>query len=277
MSATRFALATAQQEASLHMDADGAFGDIGNSAARPCSKGDARHGMARRAHFPPSTGVGLATSRPNERRPTGHNPSGIVSRYSASVHRTMKRMATVAAASLLAAFGITPAMAGVASAKGGYGLVTFDGVGPLSGGIQPVQFDGSIPSDLRAFAGKPDSVSVLSGISVNNQAAEELWTYTFPSGGRTYYTFVWSDSVGDWLLEGFQTTLQRFRTIHGTKVGISFAQAERREHVPWFNGCHTGFEHVRRNPLALVEIATDPNKTHVTGLAAYGPTPPVIC
>jgi hypothetical protein len=134
-----------------------------------------------------------------------------------------KILITASAALVLAAL---PA---AASAKGGYGVVTPFFVGPLT-------MNGSTASDVQGFAGRPDRVTYQSGPAFNNAGVWKTFIYRFPSHGLTEYTFNQFPD-GTWYLEQFYSTLQRFRTPGGTKVGMSRGQAQSREHLAYSGGC----------------------------------------
>ncbi len=150
-----------------------------------------------------------------------------------------------------------------ALAKGGYGLVTLNGVGPLS-------FDNSTDVDVRAWAGRPDKVQ-WSTDGFNDGMLWRTFIYRFPRGGVVEYSFYLYPGEG-WYFEEFHTTLERFRTRRGTRVGMSYTQARRREGVPESGGCiGGGFWHHEANAGLLV--ATDNARTRVIFLDAQGPEP----
>ncbi len=142
----------------------------------------------------------------------------------------------------------------VANAKGGYGVVTPFQVGPLV-------MDGSTDADVRAFAGGPDRVTYCYGFACNYGGVWKTFIYRFPNHGLTEYTFNEQDA---WYLEQFYTTLQRFRTPHGTKAGMSVREAERREHLRYNGGC---------GGLGLFRSVTDGSGAQFTSLVGfnYGP------
>lgn len=159
--------------------------------------------------------------------------------------------------------------------SGGYGLVTTSGVGPRVNGSQVLQFATDDQSDVRAFAGSPTHTSFLRGPSVNFQAPEEVWTYRRRVGGSTSYTFVWGSD--GWSLEGFYTTSRKFSTPGGTRVGMSFTEAARREGVRPARGCLTGLWHRSAHPRGALGVDINAISKKVAALSAYGPHPPVIC
>lgn len=171
--------------------------------------------------------------------------------------------------------GQSPSASSSRAHRGGYGLVTLDGIGPRSHGSQALTFDESKPPALRAFAGRASRVIVSRGAAVNFQAAEQLWIYAFPRQGRVFCTFVWSKEADAWLLEGFGTTLERFHTARGSKVGMSLANARRREHLRLVIGCLGGLWRYRKHPPALLILSI--NGIRVQSIEAYGPNPPVVC
>jgi hypothetical protein len=163
---------------------------------------------------------------------------------------------TLLVTGLVLVCGVSPAFA-----KGGQGLVTAYHVGPLD-------IDTSSPPDVRGFAGPPDSTSFF-----NNGAGTEfmIFEYRFPFNGFTAYTFA-GDGSGGWTLEQFQTTLQRFRTAHGTRVGMSVREAERREHLPFRSGCYSGL--IRRWQGGQFNLILESSLSRVGSLYAQGPNPP---
>jgi hypothetical protein len=153
---------------------------------------------------------------------------------------------------------------------GGYGTVTTFGVGPLS-------FDYSGPSDVTAFAGKPDKVTYSDQYGVPTGAGNAEWAlteYHFPSHGYTAYDFWWDGS--EWRLEEFDTTLQRFHTVRGTRVGMNYAEAKRREGRPWSGRCYSGIshEHKRDGSYYSLVVGVERGK-RVYALYGFGPHPPL--
>lgn len=160
---------------------------------------------------------------------------------------------------------ITP----VAAARGGSGTVSVDGVGPLL-------FDISSPSDLRDFAGRPDRVTFWDqngAPTISANASWEIWQYHYPNHGYTWYSFNWDGS--EWVLEEFDTTLERFHTARGTRVGMSYAEARRCEHRTFSGGCiDAGLWHIRRQNGQLYSLVVGVNPGQpVHALHSFGPSP----
>jgi hypothetical protein len=179
----------------------------------------------------------------------------------------MKKLGAV-----LAALAATLVIAPAASAGwGGGGTVTAFGVGPL-------EFDFSTSDDVAAWAGYPDKIVYWDEYGIPTSASNAHWEitqYHYPGHGYTWYSFVWDGS--EWLFEQFDTSLQRFQSIRGTKVGMTYWQAQRNERVPWHAGCGPGgFFHERKvdGQWYAVGVEVDgpnPQSHRVTGLHAFGP------
>jgi hypothetical protein len=180
----------------------------------------------------------------------------------------MKKLGAV-----LAALTATLIIVAPAAARGGGGTVTALGVGPL-------RFDYSTSDDVEAWAGSPDKVSYTDqyGAPTNpDNATYATEEFHYPGNGYTYYSFWWDGS--EWLFEQFDTSLQRFQTIRGSKVGMSYGQARRREKVPWTSGCWSGFRHDHQLAGQSYEVLVDVyvQGKRVNALDAFGPHPPFSC
>lgn len=151
--------------------------------------------------------------------------------------------------------------AATGATRGGSGRVTLYGVGPL-------QFGSSSPSDLMSFAGKPDRVIPLPGYTspATSYSAEDRF-YAFPDHGVVEYYFV--NPNGYWVLAGFDTTLQRFHTAHGTHTGMSRGSAERREGIHRTKFTCIGPSLLRRGRGR--ELAVTILRARVAELFALGP------
>lgn len=153
----------------------------------------------------------------------------------------MFRRALVAAAAVGAGILVVPAMAGAMVWGGAGGVVSGHSVGPLKMNL-------SGPRALMRWAGNPSEVEYLDADGGSTIASLATWVELFYNGASptrsagTTYVFWWS--AKGWRLEQFSTTLARFRTPGGTRVGMSYAQAKARERVPDSGGCvASGFWH----------------------------------
>jgi hypothetical protein len=104
-----------------------------------------------------------------------------------------------------------------AYATGGSGKV-----GPLL--VGPLRVHQATDEDVREWAGKPSRVWTL---SEPGRQDYRFWRYRHSQGRRTTYGF--ARAGGDWLLEEFFTTSRRFSTRRGTKAGMPYVKARRRE------------------------------------------------
>ena len=129
---------------------------------------------------------------------------------------------------ILSAVAVALTMSASASARGGSGTVTTFGVGPLS-------LELSTSDDVFNWAGRADRVYYLDqyGSTVrlsSGTAAFAVMEYDYSAGGYTDYSLYWDGS--SWIFGEFDTTIQRFHTERGTRVGMSYAEARRRENRP---------------------------------------------
>ena len=161
-----------------------------------------------------------------------------------------------------------------ADARGGSGTVTTFGVGP-------VYFNISGPRDVGAFAGNPDRIVYQDQYGNASNLAHStyaIWEFRYPAGGYTYYSFYYGQE--GWLLAEFDTTLERFHTVRGTRVGMTYAQARRRENRPFAHGCiDSGFWRFHIGAyghLYSMVVGVNPGQ-RVHALHAFGPTPLPRC
>jgi hypothetical protein len=159
-------------------------------------------------------------------------------------------------------------IAAPAQAWGGGGTVTMFGVGPL-------KFDHSTPDDLAHFAGDPDTIVYWDQYGMPTNASNAEWAIAkYHYLGHhlyTWYSFWWDGA--DWVLEQFDTTLKRFHTDRGTRVGMTYAQAKHRENRPWSGGCiDVGLHRYRRVGGDIYELLVGVDRgKHVHALHAMGP------
>ncbi len=194
----------------------------------------------------------------------------------------MLRRAVVAAVVGVVGWLCAPALASAVVWGGAGGVVSLHRVGPLWMNL-------SSPSAVMRWAGKPSSVNYLGSEGEPSRPARATWAQAYYNGAgpRTYkgtiYTF--ARSSRGWRLQQFSTTLQRFHTPGGTRVGMTFAQAARRERVRATGGCVTsGFWHSTtpgHQPYfayvaSLTTIRGRFDHSHVNMLMAFGPHP-VLC
>ena len=148
---------------------------------------------------------------------------------------------------------------------GGSGVVSTYGVGPH-------HFETTTPAGIRAFARTPDSVEYLNrtgGSSGPRNAVWEIWTYRFAGGSYVQYSF--HHSHGKWHFSEFNTTRKQFRTPGGTRVGMTYTQAKKRERAPYIQGCiDSGFWHFRDSHRYDLVIGVNPGH-RVHALHAAGP------
>jgi hypothetical protein len=130
----------------------------------------------------------------------------------------------------------------------------------------------STTDDLRRFAGRPSRRNLLSGGTTSDGTgySVEALFYRFPANGSATYYF--ANSGPGWVLDGFETTLDRFRTAHGSRVGMPLAEAERREQIhrvvpacPW-----PSLQRASGNRLLDIGVYN----ARVVEIAMYGPYPP---
>src|SRR5207248_1895725 len=136
------------------------------------------------------------------------------------------------------------------------------------------RFGSSTPSDLRRFAGRPDgSNSVDGGDSNGTSYSAKILFYNSPDHGFTSYYFVNPD--GAWVFDGFESTLQRFHTAHGTKAGMSVGAAEKREKIGRTSTFCIGPALLRKGQGALLGVVI--SRSRVSDLFAIGPYPFGFC
>ena len=110
--------------------------------------------------------------------------------------------------------------------RGGSGLVTPFKVGSLSIGT-------ATDGQMIDSAGQPTERTYCGSACPSGKF--KTYFYRFPNHGLTTYTFALTG--GAWHLEGFYTNQKSFHTKAGTKVGMTVAEANQREHVRWHSGC----------------------------------------
>lgn len=157
-----------------------------------------------------------------------------------------------------------------ADANGGSGTVTTFNVGP-------VYFNSSGPENVVAFAGNPDRIVYQDQYGNPSNFANSTYAileYSYPAGGYTHYSFYWDGQ--EWLLEQFDTTLERFHTVRGTRVGMTYAEARRRENRPYGSECIDGgfwrFHTDDYGQLYSMVVGVNPGQ-RVHALHAFGPNP----
>jgi hypothetical protein len=187
--------------------------------------------------------------------------------------RTSWRIA-IAAAIITALAGLamvspTGAASNRGSLRGGSGVITTYGVGSQ-------RFKVAHPASIRAFAGNPTSVSYENKqgqTTSRRHAVWQIWTYQHSGGGYVNYSF--HRTRGSWVFVQIDTNRKQFKTARGTRVGMSYAEAKRREHAPYIHGClDSGFWHFRDQHRYAVIVGVNPGQS-VHALHAYGPGNPV--
>jgi hypothetical protein len=128
-----------------------------------------------------------------------------------------------------------------------------------------------------SWAGNPDRIVYWdqSGSPTRvsyGDAAFAIAQYHYPANGYTWYDFYWDGS--EWLLGEFDTTLERFHTERGTRVGMSYSEARRRENRPRGGGCIDSgfwrFHYGADGGLYSMVIGVNRGQ-RVHALHAYGP------
>ena len=177
-------------------------------------------------------------------------------------------MAAVSAAGLTLLTGTGGAAQRGSFVKGGSGVVSTHGVGRQ-------HFESSTPASIRAFAGRPDSIvywNKLGQPTGRSHAVWQLWTYSFDGGGYARYSF--HGGAGRWVFSRFDTDRKNFLTVRGTRVGMTYSQAKRRERVPFMGGCiDSGFWHFHGQRYAYIVGVNRGQRVHA--LHAYGPGQPL--
>ena len=132
----------------------------------------------------------------------------------------MRRAVMVSAALMF----VAPALASANVRGGAGGVVGPDKVGPL-------RLNHSTRNAVLAYAGKPTSHFYLDKVgSTTANLRRAVWE-ELGYGSSTQY-WVWRAHAGSpWLFNGFFTTSRRWHTAAGTRVGMTSAQARRRERV----------------------------------------------
>lgn len=150
-------------------------------------------------------------------------------------------------------------------ARGGSGVVS-------TYGVSTHHFETTTPAGIRAFAGAPNVVAYLNrtgGSSGPKGAVWQIWTYQFAGGSYVQYAF--HRSHAKWHFSEFNTTRKQFRTPGGTRVGMTYAQAKKREGAPYIQGCiDSGFWHFRDGHRYELIIGVNPGQ-RVHALHAAGP------
>jgi hypothetical protein len=134
------------------------------------------------------------------------------------------------------------------------------------------RFEVARPRNIRAFAGKPNSIEYVNevgGSSNRKHATWAIWSYQFSGGGVVDYSFHRTNH--SWRFVQIDTNRKQFRTARGTRVGMSFAQAKKREGVSYTTGClDSGFWHFRDKHRYATVVGVNPRQS-VHALHAYGP------
>jgi hypothetical protein len=181
---------------------------------------------------------------------------------------TASMMTAVAGLALVSSSGAASNRSG--AVRGGSGVITTFGVGLH-------RFEVARPAGIRAFAGKPDSVQYENRVgnpSGRRGAVWEIWTYRFSGGRYVYYSFHRTRG-GSWLFVEIETNRTQFETARGTRVGMSYAEAKKREDVPYIGGCpDSGFWHFRDQHRYAVAVGVNPGHS-VYDLDASGPHRPI--
>jgi hypothetical protein len=153
--------------------------------------------------------------------------------------------------------------------RGGSGVITTHGVGAQ-------RFEVAQLAAIRAFAGNPNSIQYQNKLgepTSSKHAVWEIWTYQFASAGYVAYSF--HHSSGRWVFVEIDTNRQQFQTARGTRVGMSYAEAKKREGVSYTPGCiDSGFWHFRDQHRYAVVVGVDRGQP-VHALHGFGPHPPV--
>jgi hypothetical protein len=153
--------------------------------------------------------------------------------------------------------------------RGGSGVISTFGVGSH-------RFEVAHPESIRDFAGKPNSIRYENKFgepTSPRHATWEIWSYVFSGGGYVYYSF--HHSSGSWLFVQIDTNGKQFQTARGTRVGMTYAEAKKREGVSYIQGCiDSGFWHFRDGHRYAVIVGV--NRGHpVHALHGYGPGLPL--
>lgn len=153
--------------------------------------------------------------------------------------------------------------------RGGSGVITTYGVGPH-------RFEVAHPRQIRVFAGRPNSRTYenkLGEPTTSRTAVWQIWRYSFSGGGYVYYSF--HRSSGIWVFVEVDTNRTQFSTAHGTRVGMSYAEARMRDGGSYVHGCiDSGFWHFRdRHRYAVIVGVARGQSVHA--LHAYGPGLPL--
>lgn len=163
----------------------------------------------------------------------------------------------------------TGAASNRSSVRGGSGVITTYGVGSHD-------FEVANPASIRAFAGKPTSVRYENKLGQSTgprHAVWQIWAYKYSGGGYVDYSF--HRARGSWVFVQIDTNRKQFRTARGTRVGMSYAEAKKREKVMYLPGCiDSGFWHFRDGHRYAVVVGVNPGQS-VHALHAYGPGEPV--
>jgi hypothetical protein len=179
------------------------------------------------------------------------------------------RSGLVAVVVTAVAGGVTVGLPGAAAARptvrGGSGVVS-------TWGVAAQRFESANRTDIRAFAGKPNSVVYLNKDGErtgSHNAVWESWTYTYADGGYVDYSF--HRSTAGWRFTQFGTNRKQFRTARGVRVGMTYAEAKKREGGSYIHGClDSGFWRFRDGTRFAVIVGVNPGQL-VHALIAYGP------
>jgi hypothetical protein len=203
---------------------------------------------------------------------SGPDTKGFAIRNSKGIG--MFRRAIVATVAGFGCWLCAPALARAVVWGGAGGVVNGHRVGPL-------WMNRSSPTAVARWAGRPSSVEYVDSQSEPTSPKRASFAQTYYNGAAsdnakgTVYTF-WRSSSG-WRLTEFYTTLQRFRTPGGTRVGMGYTQAAERERVHATGGCvAAGFWHStppHQPYFGYLASLSGANFTsgHVEALFAFGP------
>ncbi len=175
----------------------------------------------------------------------------------------------VAAASLGAVSPTDATSARGSQVRGGSGVITTHGLGAR-------HFEVATSSSIRAFAGKPNSTRYENKLGQSTgprKAVWAIWEYKYSGGGYVYYSF--HRTKGTWRFVKIDTNRKQFRTARGTRVGMTYAQAKKREGGSYMGGCiDKGFWHFRDGRRYAVVVGVNKGQ-RVHALHGYGPGQPI--
>jgi hypothetical protein len=160
-------------------------------------------------------------------------------------------LGATASAALASAAPASAAPASAAPVPGGSGTVT------PSGQAGSLQINSSGLAEVLAFAGQPAAQTVARGHggrlydALGYRCDSTRQGIEAPVGAKNYCETAFYVDVRTNTLEQFFTTSGRYRDDHGVHVGMSTAEADRREHRAAIIGCAEGMA-LRHGHSALV-------------------------